>query len=63
LTDTATYEFNGYTFPEDRFALNDNYGFSREGISFFFNSYEIAPYVMGPTEVLIPYDRIREWIK
>ena len=63
LADTASFEFNGYTFADDHFVLNDNYGFSHEGISFYFNSYEVAPYVMGPTEVLIPYDRIRGWIK
>ena len=63
LADTASFEFNGYTFVDDHFALNNNYGFSQEGISFYFNSYEVAPYVMGPTEVLIPYDRIRGWVK
>ncbi len=63
LPDTASFEFNGYTFPDNHFGLNDNYGFSQEGISFYFNSYEVAPYVMGPTEVLIPYDRIKEWMK
>ncbi len=63
LPDTASFEFNGYTFDGNHFALNENYGFSQEGISFYFNSYEIAPYALGPTEVLIPYDRIREWIK
>lgn len=63
LADTASYENSGFQFTNDKFALNDNYGFSREGISFYFNSYEVAPYVMGPTEVMIPYDRIRDWLK
>jgi len=63
LADTASYENNGFQFTNDRFVLNDNYGFSREGISFYFNSYEIAPYAMGPTEVMIPYDRISAWLK
>jgi hypothetical protein len=63
LADTASFENNGFQFTNNRFALNDNYGFSREGISFYFNSYEVAPYSMGPTEVMIPYERISSWIK
>ncbi len=30
---------------------------------FYFNPYEIAPYSMGPTEILIPYDEIKNIIK
>ncbi len=63
LSDTASFEDNGFQFTNDKFSLNDNYGFSREGISFYFNSYEIAPYATGPTEVMIPYARISAWLK
>ena len=63
LADTASYQFNNYEFPNGAFALNDNYGFSNDGIIFFFNNYEIAPYAAGPTEVFIPYDRIRKWLR
>jgi hypothetical protein len=63
LTDTATYRFNGFEFPEDRFQLGNNYGFTNEGIVFVFNSYEIAPYAAGPTEFLIPYAQIKDWLK
>jgi hypothetical protein len=63
LADTASFEFNGYSFDENAFALNSNYGFRREGIVFYYNSYEVAPYAMGTTEVLIPYERIRDWIR
>ena len=63
LADTASYQFNNYEFPNGSFALNDNYGFATDGIIFFFNNYEIAPYAAGPTEVFIPYDRIRKWLR
>jgi hypothetical protein len=54
---------HGFEFPEDIFALNENYGFSNEGIVFVFNSYEVAAYAVGPTEIIIPYALIHEWIR
>lgn len=53
---------NGYEFPDNQFRLNSNYGFTTEGIVFFFNNYEIAAYAAGPTEVLIPYSEILDWL-
>jgi hypothetical protein len=38
--------------------LNDNFAVAKRGIIFYFNSYEIAPYAMGPTELLIPYAKL-----
>ena len=63
LADTASLNENYFEFPENRFELNKNYGFKKEGIVFFYNSYEIAPYAAGPTEVLIRYEDLKEWIK
>ncbi|CAN5267289.1 hypothetical protein BH09BAC3_BH09BAC3_23400 [soil metagenome] len=63
LADTASYEMNGYTFDDNTFALNENYAFRKEGIVFYYNSYEVAPYSLGPTEIVIPYERIKDWIK
>lgn len=54
----------GYIFfKDDRFALNDNFWFGPKGVTFFYNTYEIAPYSMGTTELLLPYRTIREFIK
>lgn len=63
LDSAASLEEAGFSFPSDEFQLNDNYGFRKEGIVFFFNSYEIAAYVEGPTEVLIPYEELRDWLR
>jgi hypothetical protein len=63
LTDTVSLAEEGFEFPDDKFQLNDNYGFTSEGILFEFNIYEIAPYVLGAQEVLIPYDKIRDLLK
>jgi hypothetical protein len=62
LLDTASLIENGFEFPENKFKLNNNYGFTRDGIVFVFNSYEIASYAEGPTEILIPYEKIRDWL-
>jgi hypothetical protein len=52
-----SYEFS------DGFALNDNYGFTREGLRFVYNIYEIAPYAAGSQEIVIPYERIKTLLK
>jgi len=59
LADTASLIENMFEFPNDRFELNKNYGFTKDGILFYYNSYEIAAYAMGPSEVLIPYDSLK----
>ena len=63
IPDTASLNENYFEFADDTFQLNKNYGFRKEGIVFYYNNYEIAPYAAGPSEVLIPYERIREWLK
>lgn len=45
----------GFSFENDRFYLPENYGFNENGIVFYYNSYEIASYAQGPTELVIPY--------
>lgn len=63
LADTASLSDQGFEFPENKFALNDNYGFTKEGIVFVFNVYEIAPYALGEQEVLISYEKLKDWLK
>lgn len=43
----------GFWFPDNRFTLPANYGRTAEGIYLFYNAYEIAPYVVGPTDMTI----------
>jgi hypothetical protein len=63
LDATANLEAEGFTFPGDRFALNDNYGFGEKALLFYFNQGEIAYNYMGPTSVEIPYSEIRDLIR
>jgi hypothetical protein len=53
----------GFHFPDDRFALNDNYGIGTDSLMFYYAPYEIAPYVYGPTEIRIPFSEFRELLQ
>ena len=53
----------GYDFPNGQFAVNGNVGATQEGLVFYFNSYEIAPYALGPTELTVHYDDISNLIR
>ncbi|MCT1529797.1 DUF3298 and DUF4163 domain-containing protein [Sphingobacterium daejeonense] len=59
LADTASLE-DEYFFENDEFSLAANYGISKEGIIFYYNSYEIKPYAAGPTYLSIPYEDIQD---
>jgi hypothetical protein len=61
LSDVKELENIGYTdireiVPNGNFLVND------KGITYIFNEYEIAPYVMGRTEVFLPYNEISLYI-
>lgn len=49
----------GFTFKDGRFTLTDNFGITAEGLVFFYNDYEIAPYAMGPSEIKLSYADLR----
>jgi len=51
----------GYWF-DDGFALQDNFAVTPTGLLFYFNTYDIAPYAKGATEILIPYSEIQNLI-
>ena len=48
----------GFTFPRGNFELTMNVGLTHEGMLFYYNPYEIAPYVMGPTAVVVPWEKL-----
>lgn len=37
----------------------ENFYPGKEGITFYYNVYDIAPYVMGPVEITLPYDVVQ----
>lgn len=49
----------GFWFNNNQFALNDNFAITKDGLIFYYNNYEIAPYVFGPTELFIQINEIK----
>jgi len=47
---------------ENKIAYNDNFAVTKEGLKFYYNNYEIAPYASGPTEILITYSELNDLI-
>lgn len=45
-------------FLGETFFLPQNYAWVKEGLLLYYNTYEIAPYAVGPTEVIIPLARL-----
>ncbi len=43
----------GFWFEGGAFQLNDNWAVTGEGLRFHYNAYEVAPYAMGPTDILL----------
>ena len=38
---------------------NNNFAITRDGLIYYFNPYEIAPYVAGIIQVRVPYEELR----
>ncbi|MDR1004904.1 MAG: DUF3298 and DUF4163 domain-containing protein [Prevotellaceae bacterium] len=51
------YVVNGELEPTENFYLD------KKGITFYYNVYEIAPYVMGAVEITLPYTAIKPLLK
>jgi len=48
----------GFWFRSSRFLLAPNIGLSSRGLELAYNPYEIAPYAMGSTHLVLPYDSL-----
>jgi len=53
----------GFWFDNNRFSINANFALSDDGLTFYYNNYEITAYANGPTELVIPLARVSELIK
>jgi hypothetical protein len=56
VPDGQTLEDAGFWIEEGRFPLSTNFAIVAGDIVFYYNSYEIAPYSLGPTEVHVGFD-------
>ena len=59
----ANLEEQGYFLPDHVFFLPANLAFTREGVLFHYNPYEIAAYVRGPITFTIPYAELEGLVK
>jgi len=51
----------GY-FWDQQFSLPQNAGIVENGILLYYNTYEVAPYVSGPTTLIFEWDSIRHLV-
>jgi hypothetical protein len=63
LNPTESLNDYGFWFENDKFSVNNNFTFTSESVVFYYNSYEIAPYSGGPTELEVPLNEIRHLFK
>ncbi|TAE60252.1 MAG: DUF3298 domain-containing protein [Bacteroidetes bacterium] len=56
LSSDANLDNEGFFFEGGIFSLNNNFALTPEGLSFYYNPYEIAPYAMGPTVLTLTYE-------
>lgn len=63
LADTSNLENAGYFLDNHKFFLPANYAFTREGIYFYYNPYEIAAYARGAITFTIPYKELEGIVK
>lgn len=47
---------------ENKIEYNDNFAITKDGLLFYYNNYEIAPYAAGPMELLLTYDELNKLI-
>ena len=52
----------GFWFEEDEFTLNDNFAVTESGLLFYFNPYEVAAYVVGPTGLRLPLEELDDLV-
>lgn len=49
----------GFDFKNNTFQLSDNFGFTPDGLVFHYNTYEIAPYVYGPIQIILSFEELK----
>ncbi len=60
---TRSLEEEGYFLQNGQFFLPQNIAAGRTGLIFYYNSYEIAAYALGPIEVVVPYEQLAVLLK
>lgn len=57
IEETVSFQQAGFFMRE--FQASTQFALTEKGLLLYYNTYEIAPYAAGPTEVLIPYEELQ----
>ncbi len=60
VAEGAALKDSGFTFENDLFTLPENFALRDEGLAFYYNPYDVAPYAMGPTEIVLSWEEIKD---
>jgi len=63
MKDDAKFSDEGFWFDDEKFMLSDNFAITTEGLAFHYNSYEIAPYSMGVTNIILQWADVNDLVK
>jgi hypothetical protein len=63
IGDETTLKDAGFTFENDAFFLAQNFAVREDGLAFYYNASDVAPYDMGATEVVLGDEEIRDLLK
>lgn len=56
------YAAEGYWFTDNKFELPDNFAVTKDGLYFYYNTYEIASHANGPTELLVTFKEAEKYL-
>ncbi len=54
---------SGFWFENDQFTLPENVGMTNDGLEFYYNPYEVAPYAQGAIEIVLPFSKIKKMLR
>lgn len=60
ITSNKSLSDEGFWFEENQNIYSDNFGLTKDGIFFYYNPYDVAPYSFGPTLVEVPFSEIED---
>jgi hypothetical protein len=63
LTSITDFSDAGFQFPDNNFYVPENFGINDSVMTFRFNSYDIGPYVLGPTDINLPLKDLEDLLK
>jgi len=63
IAPTQKFSEAGFQFPDDKFTLSAQWSVVPKGLVFHYNAYEVAPYVVGPTTVLVGWSEVSSLLR